>query len=207
MARVLSYFGRAIFRPRRTFERLQTEPHRFTKGLKAVVLVGILYALAAGALAAGGALVVAPALLPLPPQNYYVYEIVFALPVFVLAWILAAVTAQFLGLFGSGGRFSATLGSLGVAFALPALLMWLPMAAFGVLLLLGMGQTEFMDHFAGPGFWRFAAWAYQALAALWLIVLVTKAVAVCRGFKGPLALAAGTLTAAVFLAVVIVFIR
>jgi hypothetical protein len=208
MASVLTYFGRALVRPRRTFERLQTEPKTFAKGLRVMILIGFFYTLTAMALAAAGALLPAPAFLPLASPNYYFYEIFFAAPTFILAWILSAGAASLFSLaVGGKGPFKGTASALAYAFALPAFLMWLPQSVFTGFLLLGMSQEEFMSYTAAPGPWRTGAWIYQGLALLLLVSRAVKAVGVGRKLAFVPALIVGLLAALIFGAVVGICIR
>jgi hypothetical protein len=208
MASVLSYFGRALVRPRRTFERLQSEPKKFAKGLRVTILIGFLYTLTATALAAAGALLPAPAFLPLASQNYYFYEIFFAAPLFLFAWILSAGGACLISLlFGGQGPFKGTASALAYAFSLPAFLMWLPQAVFAGFLLLGMSQEEFMSYTAAPGPWRTGAWIYQGLALLLLGSRSVKAAGAGRRLKFVPALIVGLIAAGIFGAVVGIGIR
>jgi hypothetical protein len=208
MPSVLSYFGRSFVRPRRTFERLQTEPKPFAKGLRVMILIGFIYTLTAAALAAAGALLPAPAFLPLASPNYYFYEIFFAAPTFLVAWILSAGGASLFSLaVGGKGSFKGTASAFAYAFSLPAFLMWLPQAVFAGFLLLGMSQEEFMSYTAAPGPWRTGAWIYQGLALLLLMSRSAKAAGVGRKLKPVAALIVGLVAAGLFGAVVGLCIR
>jgi len=208
MASMLSYFGGAFIKPRRTFERLLAEPKKFVKGVRVMILIGILFTLTVTALAVAGALLPAPVFIPLAPQNYYFYEIFFAAPVFFIAWLLAAVLTHLGSLvFGGRGSFKATAAALAFAFAVPAFLMWLPQNVFAGFLLLGMSQEEFMSYTAVPGPWQTGALVYQGLALLFLIAGAVKAVSVVRKLKGISALLVGLFAAGVFAVIVGIFIR
>jgi hypothetical protein len=208
MPSVFSYFGRSLVRPRRTFERLQTEPKAFAKGLRVMILIGFIYTLTATALAAAGALLPAPAFLPLASPNYYFYEIFFAAPTFLAAWILSAGGASLFSMVvGGKGPFKGTASALAYAFSLPAFLMWLPQAVFAGFLLLGMSQEEFMSYTAAPGPWRTGAWIYQGFALLLLISRSVKAVSVGRKLKPVPALIVGLVAAGLFGVVVGLCIR
>jgi hypothetical protein len=208
MASMLSYFGGAAIKPRRTFERLLVEPKKFAKGFRVMFLTGILFTLTVAALAAAGALLPAPALIPLAPQNYYFFEIFFTAPVFVTAWLLSAGLAHLASLvFGGRGPFKATAAALAYAFAVPAFLMWLPQTVFAGFLLLGMSQEEFMSYTASPGPWQTGAWIYLGLVLLLLLAGAVKAVGVVRKLKGVSALLVGLFAAGVFGVIVGIFIR
>jgi len=202
------YLGGTLFAPGRTFHALQTDPKKISKGFKAVLLIGILYTATVAMLAAGGALITAPAVLAISPQNYYFFEIFFALPVSLAGWILAAGFARLLGIWGGGGgSFEGTLAALGLAVTVPMFVAWIPEAFFAVLLLLGMAQEEFMDLTAGSGFLQMIGWAYQIIAVLWMLVLVILAVGISQKLKPFRAVFIGSLTLILFMAVMLIFIR
>ena len=202
------YIAGTVVRPVRTFRSLRDDPKRHTKGFRAVVLIGILYACTAAGLAAAGALNVAPALIPLSPDNYYFWEIFFALPVVLLGWIAAAVLAQILSRGkGSRGTFKSLLGTLGFALAVPQFLTWIAESAFAVLLLLGMRQAEFMELVDQPGTLQTLFIGYHAVAAAWMLGLVIAAVGISRRLRWWLAGLIGVLTTAFFAAVIVIFVR
>jgi hypothetical protein len=202
------YLGAAIFRPGRTFAALAADPKRFRKGLRAVLVVGLLYAGAAALLGTGGALVTAPALAPIDEGNYYFYQMIFVLPLLLVLWLLSSGLAQGLSA-ALGGRagFKTTAAGLGYAFALPALMIWVLPTAFGALLHAGMPQAEFMDLLARPGWLQAAGWAYHGLAAAWLAYLSAASLRAGHGFSRPKAVAAAIPAAALFTAGFLFFVR
>jgi len=202
------YLAGTFWRPVCAFRALQTDPKKLAKGLKAILLIGVLHTLTVGALAAGGALVPAPAFLPISPDNYFFWEIFFALPVLILAWFLAAVIARLLGSRkGSGGQFRNGLSMLGFAFAVPQFPTWIIETAFAVLLNLGMTQEEFMELSAQPGPWQTLVIGCQVLAVVWMLGLTILAVGISQKLKGGQAVAVGFLTTVLFLTIIIIFIR
>jgi len=84
------YLAGTIFKPRSTFQSLLDDSKHVSKSFKAILFIGILYTLTVTGLAASGALISSPAFLALSPENYYFWQIFFAMPVFILDWILAA---------------------------------------------------------------------------------------------------------------------
>jgi hypothetical protein len=208
MKRFIGYFFGTVFRPNRAFAALQSDPKRFSKGLRAILTPGILFMITAGMLAVGGALVAAPPILPLAGENYYVFQVFFALPVFLAGWLLAASFARVFGRWRKGeASYGGAVAALGFAFGVPALAAWVPQAVFAALTLLGMGQDEFMDLTAGPGPQRTIAFGLQGLVALWTVVLSAAAVRSGLKLPWPKAIPVGLLTAAVFIAFLLVFIR
>ena len=208
MKRFFGFFFGTVFRPNTAFAALQSDPRRFSKGFRAVLAPGILFAVTAGLLAVGGAQVAAPPVLPLAGENYYFFQIFFALPVFLVGWILAGSFARVFGRWRKGsGSYRGTLAALGFAFGVPALAAWVPQAVFAALTLLEMRQDEFMDMTAQPGLQRTIAFAMQGLVAVWTIFLSAAAVRAGLKLHWAKALPVGLLTAALFLAFILVFIR
>jgi hypothetical protein len=208
MTPIRGYLGAAIFRPGRAFTALAADPKRFRKGLRAVLLVGLLYAGSAALLGTGGALVTAPALAPIDEGNYYFYQMIFALPLFLALWLLSSALARGLSA-ALGGRsgFKTTAAALGYACALPALMIWILPTAFGVLLHAGMTQAEFMDLLARPGWLQTGGWAYHGLAAAWLVYLAAAAIRAGHGVSRLKALAAAVPAATLFAAGFLFFLR
>jgi Yip1 domain len=202
------YFIGTIIKPRPTFRKLLADPKHVSKSFKAVLFMGILYTITVVCFAASGALISAPAFINLSPENYYFWEMFFAAPVFFLGWILAAGFAQLLSRGGKGaGTFEGTLATLGFAVSVPQLVTWIPETIFVIFLLLGMKQEEFMERAAQPGFWQTFVIAYQAVAVIWMLILAITAIIVSQKMRWWRSLLIGLLTIAVFMAVMLVFIR
>jgi len=202
------YFLGTIVRPRSTFRTLLADRKQVSKSFKAVLFIGILYTITVAGLAVSGALISAPAFLNLQPENYYFWEMFFAAPVVFLGWILAAGFGHLLSRWGKGaGTFEGTLAALGFAVTVPQLLTWIPETIFVILLLLGMKQEAFMERTAQPGFWQTFVIAYQAAAVFWMFILVITAIIASQKMRWWRTLLVGLFTTAVFMAVMIIFIR
>jgi hypothetical protein len=200
-------FGGTIVRPRRTFRALSSGPRPLAAGIKAVLTAGCLYALAAAGLAVAGALVTAPPVLKVDPENYYFWEMIFALPVFAAAWLTAGIIGGLAGARGGRGVFKGFLGSLGLALAVPSLLAWIPQAVLAVLLLLGRKQADVMEWTAHPGPAQMIILGCQVLAVIWMFILTASAAGATRKLGRGRAAAIGAGTALVFLLFILVFIR
>ncbi|MHB8055254.1 MAG: hypothetical protein ACYDH3_08410, partial [Candidatus Aminicenantales bacterium] len=196
MASIIFYLGAMFVAPRRGFRRLLTEKKRFAKGFRIMLFIGILYTISIAGLAVAGALLPAPGFLPLDSHNYYFYEMFFALPAFIGAWLLASGAGTIVSLALRGrGPFKAAAAAWAYAFAAPLFLMWLPHAAFSGFLTLGMSQKEFMSYTAAPGPWQIGFWIYQGLAVLLLVVGSAKAAAVGRSLRGVFSVITGLIAA------------
>jgi hypothetical protein len=194
-------------RPGRTFRTLAAEPRGLASGARALLFVGALYALTSAALAAAGALVTAPPLLAFSPDNYYILQAFFALPVLFLAWLAAGGVAYLLSRRRGQGSFEGLLAALAPALAVPLTVLWFFAAALAVFLALGGSQEEIMALTAKPGIEQAVAVGYPVLAAAWLVVLCGRAVRSARRVGRIRAAGAGLAAGLVFLGFLIVFIR
>lgn len=207
MKSFIRYFGGTIVRPFSTFESLRSDPKGFAKGLRAILIPAVLFTITSGLLAVGGALLPGPAFLPLGGENYYFYQIFFALPVLLAGWAVAAAAARLFGRWrGAAGALRGTLAALGFAFGLPALVAWTGQAVFAGLILAGMSQEEFMDLTAGPGPARTIAFVGQAFVVAWMLLLSVAAVRAGLRIRWK-AIPVGILAAAIFLAAVLGCLR
>jgi hypothetical protein len=166
--------------------------------------------LTAAALAVSGALLMVPAWLKLSSENYYFWEIFFAVPVFVLDWILAAGLALWLSRAGKkkgSGTFEDTLSTLGFAMAIPLFIAWIPQAAGAILLLIGMVQQEFVDFVSRPGSWQILAVAYPIVTLALLYILVSHAVSVSQKLSWWKTALVSFSTVTVFVLILFIFIR
>jgi len=202
------YFVGAIIKPRATFLTLVIDPKQVSKGVKALLFMGILYTITVACFAGSGALIVAPAFINLSPENYYFWEMFFAIPVVFIGWILAAGFGHLLSKGGKGrGTFEGTLACLGFAVTVPQLATWIPETIFAICLLSGMKQTEMMERTAQPGFWQTFVIAYQVVAVLWMLILVITAIITTQKMRWWRSLLVGLLTTALFMAMMLIFIR
>ena len=204
-----SYLAGAVIRPRRTFDRLLEDPQRLGHGSAAILFIGLLYTLTVIGLAVVRADIAFPAWVAIPRESYYFWEIFFAIPVYLAAWILAAGMIQLLCRpCGGRGTFEETLAVLGFAVTLPSFVTWLPETAGVILILLGvLTQAEWWEIIARPGFWQLFSQVYQFVALAWFLLLFPLAVATIQKVRGWQAAIVGGLTVAVIGLVVLIFIR
>lgn len=203
-----SYALGAAVRPGRTFPQLRAEPKPLRKTVWMVLLTGVLYALTAAGFGLAGSLPMVPLFIPLAPENYHFWEMAFILPLVVIGWLLVSAAAKALGwVLGGKGSFRATAASLALAWSIPLLFVWLFETAIAVLMLLGLGQREFVDLVSAPGPWQAVFLGYHVLGAVWLWWLNMRALASVQTLRWGKAILAGTLTTALFLLLFIVFVR
>jgi hypothetical protein len=183
-------------------------PASARKAFGLVFAAGLLYALRALALGWAGAVPMAPALLPLGPDNYYFWEMVFILPLFVAGWLFVSTFAKVCArVLGGRGTLRTTAAALGPALAAPLVFIWVFEAGLAVLRLAGLGQPELVDIVSAPGVWQAVFIGYHLLGALGLWALTIRALAASQKLGRFKAVLAGTLTAALFLLIIVVCVR
>ena len=96
-----------------------------TLGLKAALLMGVLWAAFVGALAIGGHQPSGPLVLPIPRESYYAVEAAFIIPTYVaLFYAFSGVIHGLARKFGSEASWTASQGVGGLSLALPSILAW-----------------------------------------------------------------------------------
>ncbi len=208
MSSAFRFFPGTIFVPRRAFRRLMDDARPFGRGFRTLALTGILFALTAMALAAAGAVPMAPTFLPLRTENYYFWQALFALPILFTAWIVTSLVVYNLG--GGkkrGGSLKRTLGVFGFAQAAPLLLVWVVQTVIAVFYGLGMGQQEMVDILSAPSSVQAVFLAIFGAALAWSFLLACLAVSVSQKVKWPYALCLGLLAEILFVGPVILLLR
>lgn len=209
MSEFLSLLAGTVIRPRRTFDRLASDPKKLRYGAGAVVLIAGLYTLTVTGLAATQARISAPAFLPIPESRYYFWESFFSAPIVLAAWILGAGLMQFLSRNMKGqGDYAATLAVLGFAWAVPMFITWIPETVGTLMALTGaFSQAQWIHLTSRPGFWRMFAQTYQLVALAWFAVLFPVAAAASQKLFWWQAAPVGLLTLSGMLLFLLVFIR
>ena len=203
------FFGTVLF-PHRAFRRLADDPASLRKGFKALLLIGLLTTLTIVGFAVTGAVPMVPIWLSIPAHNYYFWEIFFALPVFILGWILVAGVVQLLGQVGKVkgvGTFEKSLAALGFAVTLPWFVTWIPETWAVILMMLGMSQEELVGILSTPGFWQTFALFYQIVAAVWMFVLFSLAVHAIQKLRPLKTVCVSLIAAVIFVLMMITVIR
>lgn len=210
MLKFALYAAGAACAPLKTMRRLLGEPRPLLASARAVGFVGVLYALTSIALALMGAVPLAPVFLGIRPENYYVWQMFFAIPCILLAWGLAAAVIFGPRIRGRGwAAVEKTLALTGVALTGSFFIAWLPMAIETLFMVVGMGQQELVDLLSRPGGWQVLYVGFYFLAGMAAAALLTLAAGqgclpkAGRGKTGAVGIAAAALVALIF----VVFFR
>ena len=99
-------------------KQLTGEPRALWVGLRNVLAIAVLYEGAILLWALGSEGVTLPAFLRIPDEQYYFYELIFLIPMFIITWLLASSLAYVLSKAMNGnGSIDAILGGFGVSMA------------------------------------------------------------------------------------------
>ena len=208
MSSSFHYVLGTVFAPRRAFRRLTEDARPFGRGLRIVLLTGVLCGITAMALAATGAVPMAPILLPLAAENYYVWQAFLALPMLLAAWVAASLAVHILGSGRKrGGSLKKTLGAFGFAQSMPVLLLWAVESLIAVFYGLGMEQQEMVDILSIPSAAQTVFLAAIGVALAWSFLLAVLAASVSARARWVRALFLGVLAEVLFIGPIIFLLR
>ena len=205
----LNYLLGTIIKPNDTFNRLVSDAKKLNQSFRAILLISVLYTLTVIGLAIIGADISTPAWMSIPADEYYFWEIFFAMPVVILGWIMAAGVAQLLSKwFGGSGTFEGTLAVLGLAVTIPMFVTWIPETIGTILIFSGvMTHTDWLEMTSNSGFWQVFGLAYQMVAIVWYASLFPVAIAQSQRLCRWRAIIVGLVTLAIFGLAMFTFIR
>lgn len=195
----------ALFKPRKTKHGILKSRHPLRRAALFLGGVGALYFVTSAVLAFTGAVPTAPVLSGLDVDNYYVWQMLFVLPLVFAAWILASGVLLALG--KKEHSRSAVLAEAARAWGGPLLVAWIPSAVEAAFMALGMGQEEWVGILSQPGVWQTAYLAFYAGAAVLAVRDFILAARIVRKKSWVSAILAGVAAAAVAIGAYILFIR
>lgn len=192
-----------------TWASLLSDPARLRHAFTAVLVVGLGYALTVAGIALSNGTPSTP-WLPIPPSEYFKWEVLFVAPVTLLCWVVAAGVTQLLSkpLHGTG-TFKDTLALLGFAVAIPTLISLIPDAIRAALTTVGrLDRAAWEQAVAQPGTPDFVfLWAYMLAYLAGLLCLFPMAVATAQRLHGWRAVLLGVAGALTYQGLYFVFIR
>jgi hypothetical protein len=186
---------------RRTFKRR----HPLRRAALLLGLAGLAYAASSAVLALAGNVPMAPVPAGLDIDNYYVWQIVFILPLVFAVWILSSGVLLALGT--KGCHRSDVLVRASRAWGGPLLLAWVPSAVEAGFAALGMGQAEWAEILSSPGPWQTLYVALYAAAAVWALVKFVRAARTIHKTSWAAAVATGFAAAVVAVGIFVLFVR
>lgn len=164
-----TYLFIPLHKPNRNLPRLIADRFRVGYAVLALLLIGILYCVAVYIGYTHGFGAVTPPILNIPPQDYYLWETFFGIPVYFLVAIVFAGTARLIALALRGtGTFESLFAIYGVTSVLPMLiLLWIPEAT--VMILASDQRAQPLGGFAFIPPWLDAA--RQILSFVWPLII------------------------------------
>ena len=140
---------------------LANNPRAAFVGFKHVFILAVLYELAFVLWALGDATVTMPAFLKIPEDRYYYYELIFAIPVFFIVWLLAGGIAYLLSkALGGSGSYDTILGGFGIAGLISAYFTLIPDFIQGALWTTGWVPFDEYQAATSRGPLLVLVWAY-----------------------------------------------
>lgn len=160
-----------LLHPQRSFARLSQSEACGWIGALSVVLMGLGWAAFTAVLAAGDHVPSGPPLLPIAPESYYAWQVLFVAPVrFAMFGALAASAHLLARALGGEGSAKQTMLVAGLSMAVPSVVLWLVPDAIV---------------YAAAGFEALAVGMryYVPLSVLWTVVLVTAGTRAVHGLS------------------------
>ncbi len=110
---------RFIRAPGAFVRQLTTDRQAVLIGFRNVLAIAVLYEIAILLWALGSDGVTLPPFLRIPEEQYYFYELIFLIPMFIVTWLLASGIAYVMSMaLGGNDQFDAILGGFGVSMAI-----------------------------------------------------------------------------------------
>ncbi|OGO72840.1 MAG: hypothetical protein A2Z49_05735 [Chloroflexi bacterium RBG_19FT_COMBO_56_12] len=170
--------------PNTVVKRLATDPRAAFVGLRNVLAIAVLYEIAILLWAFGADSLTLPALLRIPEQQYYFYELVFLIPLFLFTWLLASGIAYLMfKAMGGSGSFDAILGGFGLTMAVSAYFTLIPDYVQGVLWTTGWVPFPEYQELTGRGILLIVVWAYLLAYVLAHLLLYSVTVQHTQGLN------------------------
>jgi hypothetical protein len=194
--------------PSSTLKRLATDPRALAIGFRNSLIIAILYEGAILLWAFGAEDVTLPAFLRIPEQQYYFYELIFLIPLFIVTWLLASAIAYVLSrAFGGSGSYDALLGGVGLTMAVSAYFTLFPDYIQGILWTTGWVPFYEYLEITGQGILLIIVWAYMLMYTLSHIVLYSMTVHYTQSLGKLRSFIVGIVSFIVSFAVWITFVR
>jgi hypothetical protein len=160
--------------PRIAIGELASNPRAAFVGFKHIFILAVLYELAFVLWALGDATVTMPAFLKIPEDQYYYYELIFAIPVFLIVWFVAGSTAYLMSkALGGSGSYDAILGGFGIAALISAYFSLIPDFIQGVLWTTGWVPFDEYQQATNRGPLLLLVWGYITAYNVSHLVLYT----------------------------------
>jgi hypothetical protein len=124
-------------------------------------LIAVLWEIAILLWALGGASVTLPAFLKIPEEQYYFYQLIFMIPMFLATWLLAASIGYVISkALGGDGAYDTILAGFGITTAVSGYFALIPDYIQGVLWTTGWVSFAEYQALTSRGFLAVVVWTY-----------------------------------------------
>lgn len=142
-------------------KQLTVDPRAMLIGFRNVIAIAILYEIAILLWALGSEGVTLPTFLRIPEEQYYFYELIFLIPMFIVYWLLASGIAYTMSKALRGnGSFDAILGGFGVSMAVSFYFSLIPDYIQGILWTTGLIPFDQYLEITSKGILLVIVWTY-----------------------------------------------
>lgn len=137
-------------------------PNNVKFGFSYLIFGALLYGGAFILWAFGADTVTFPAFLKIPEETYYLFELIFVIPLFIITWLLASGIAYLLvKSFGGKGSFDLILAGYGISMSVSLYPTLIPDYIQGILWVSGIVPFEEYMSITGEGIWPVIIWTYM----------------------------------------------
>lgn len=173
-----------IMSPTAFARRLASNPSAAKVGFWNVFAIAVLYEIAIVLWAFGAADVTLPAFLKIPEQQYYLYELAFLIPLFIITWLLASAIAYVMSkALGGSGTFDALLGGFGLTMAVSAYFTLIPDYIQGILWTTALVPFQEYQEITGKGMLLVIVWTYMLAYTFSHLILYSVVVRHTQGLS------------------------
>jgi hypothetical protein len=197
---------RFIRSPGTAIADLASDPGAAFTGFKHVLTLAVLWEFALLLWALGGATPTIPSFLKIPVEQYYFYQLIFFIPMFLVVWFLASSIAYLLSKrFGGSGSYDTILGGFGMAAFISGYFALIPDFIQGVLWTTGWIPFAEYQELTSRGFLAVVVSGYLAAYSIAHLVLYSATIHYSQNLSKPKSLLVAIIAyfASVFLFMVI----
>lgn len=158
--------------PRTAIANLVSDPGAAFVGFRHVLCLAVLWEFVLLLWALGGATPTIPAFLKIPDAKYYFYQLIYYIPMFFVAWLLAGGIAYLLSkAFGGRGTYDTILGGFGMAAFISGYFALIPDFIQGVLWTTGWVPFARYQELTSQGFLAVIVTGYLAAYSISYLLL------------------------------------
>ncbi|MDH3746859.1 MAG: hypothetical protein OER97_01535 [Gammaproteobacteria bacterium] len=163
--------------PKMTIAQMEGNSRAAFVGFKHILFLALLYEIVILLWALGGATPTLPAFLKIPDDQYYYYQLIFGIPLFLIVWLLAGGIAYVLSkALGGNGSYDTILGGFGIAAIVSAYFAIIPDLIQGVLWTTGWVPFAEYQQATSRGLLLVIVWGYMLAYVVCYLVLYSATI-------------------------------